>query len=474
MGAIQLQTAAFPRALQREAESLSREKDVEIQADALRSFAGRLERRHPELSIQIYGLLTDAPTTPPEQRKVAQERLDALQGRGTGGARWEAMIGRFLPEATDYRMIVPMMVATSVTGLVRAAALGRLAGSSGSWFSGRLGARIGAGGLAFAAEVPAFTLSGRALHAMGGRSSESPLSQDLAATALTLGCLKGFVGLGAKISPNPALHAAVFAPAGLYTAHGLEERMGWRPASDSTSRAVDAIAASLSLGIGARLGREVLGEGWNRRFSEMALRAETVRPRPLAWPELKAPWLPEPMLMSAESGGAKPPAAPEIPRAAESSGSTSNREFKRSREIFRFSLMGDPVRNIEARLESSTQPLRILDLNPGDGIAAGELRRRFGDRVTVETVKDHLESGDFLQADFGGQRYDMILALLGAPAAEGQFLPFLQKAVDHLQPGGEFTGAFSVAGFKAADVSTWREMETLPKIRAGLQRGLAL
>ena len=474
MGAIQLQTAAFPRALQREAESLSREKDVEIQADALRSFAARLERRHPELSIQIYGLLAEAPTTPPDQRKVAQERFDALQGRGTGGARWEAMIGRFLPEATDYRMIVPMMVATSVAGVVRAAALGRLAGSSGSWFSGHLGARIGAGSMAFAAEVPAFTLSGRALHALGGRPSEAPFSQDLAAAALSLGCLKGFVGLGAKISPNPALSAAVFAPAGLYTAHGLEERMGWRPASDSTSRAVDAIAASLSLGIGARLGREALGERWNRRFSELALRAESVRPRPFALAEVRAPWLPEPLLMAAESGGGKPPAAPEIPRPAESSESVSNREFKRSREIFRLSFMGDPVRNIEARLASSAQPLRILDLNPGDGATAGELRRRFGDRVRVETVKDRLESGDFLQADFGSRRYDLILALLGAPAAEGQLLPLLQKAVDHLEPGGEFTGAFSVAGLKHADVSTWRELETLPKIRAGLERGLAL
>ncbi|KAB2839038.1 hypothetical protein F9K50_08255, partial [bacterium] len=86
-----------------------------------------------------------------------------------------------------------MLAGTTVYGLVRVAALGRLAGTArAAWFSRGLGARFLAGGAGYLAEVPAFALSGRALRGLGDASHTEALGlgHDLAITALTLGALK--------------------------------------------------------------------------------------------------------------------------------------------------------------------------------------------------------------------------------------------------------------------------------------------
>lgn len=474
MGAIHLQSGVFPQALQREVEELGQEPNGELQAIGLRSLAARLERSQPQFSIQVYDLLAASTTAPEADREVARARLAALQGHGSGGTRWEAMIGRFSGEATDYRTIVPMILASSVAGLVKVAALGRLSSSAGSWFSRGLGARIGAHGLAFAAEVPTFSLSGRALHAWSGEKSGAPLGQELAASALSLACLKGFVGIGAKLSPNPILSTTLFAPAGLYTAHGIEERLGWRSASDSASRAADAIAASLSLSVGARLGGQLLGENFARRQSEFSLRGELALSRPLRMSEWRMTGMPEPLLMSGgdHSGGAKAPEVLGEVGGGEAFGKRElfSRGLRQYREYFGLTLMGDLLRNIEARLKTASAPLRILDIGPRESSLVVELKQRFGDRLAIDS-----RDQEFLTVDLHEGRYDIILALLGAGSQPaGQLGAVLEKAVDHLDAGGELAAFLSSRLLRGPDALNWRKVEDLSVTRAGLEQGLAL
>ncbi|HKY62441.1 MAG TPA: hypothetical protein VJR29_03400 [bacterium] len=291
------ETTAPSPTLLAELESLGREQDAEIFYGDLLRLGRRFQNRDQlDWALKLYAAVA-AQTEFPELSEKAGEAIAALEGRGAIGARAEILISRFVKDASDPAMILPMLAGTTVAGLVRAAGLGALAAGPAAWYSRGLGARLSAGSLAFAAEVPTFVATGRVLR---GLEVQNPWSRDLQSAALSLGAIKLF-GLAGKQGlaqlhgvnewgaltrgaafarySHPLVHqSALFG--GLLTAHWAETRLGLRPQVDDATAVTDTLASMISLGAGMRLGTGLLGRGYARQMRELEWRSRTL-PRAL-------------------------------------------------------------------------------------------------------------------------------------------------------------------------------------------------
>ncbi|HKY63679.1 MAG TPA: hypothetical protein VJR29_09690 [bacterium] len=266
----------FGKAAYAELESLSRERDAELQREGLFSLASRLEGAgREEAAHRLYALLPDHPK--------AEARKAALEGRGNFGAAFETQLRRLSREIFQPQAILPMAAGSAVYGLARGALLGRLLANprAALWTRG-LGARGAAAGGAFLAEVPAFTISSRALHRLAGSEAGSSWGGDLGRSALTLGLFKSFgaagqwAARGGNLPPALAGQAAIFT--GLLAAHRLEEKIGLRPEVGSGAVWGEVLGSMLSLNLGSRLGQSLLGSRYARFRRELDLRAATSRP----------------------------------------------------------------------------------------------------------------------------------------------------------------------------------------------------
>lgn len=275
--------------------ALARESDEGLFWRGLFSFAGALENAEKfDAAGRVYAVMVGAQPMEP-LRADAQSRLDAILGKGAFSPRFEFLLRRFAKDASDPKMIVPMLAGTAVYSLARTAALGRLAiGARGAWYTQGFGARLTASSLGFAAEVPTFALTSRALRQVGadGNPPQPGLDHELASAAITLGFLKtfGFAGqqgfarlhglheAGAatrfaaltKVSQPLLSQGAMFA--GLMSAHKVEERLGLRPHVDGATTVTDTLASMFSLGVGARLGHYALGPRFASFQREMEFR----------------------------------------------------------------------------------------------------------------------------------------------------------------------------------------------------------
>ncbi len=288
----------------RELAALAGESSPELFFEALFRLGKRLEADgRDSAAVDVYAAVEGAvpPITGDKRERplriLAQERLHAIQGLGAFAPRFEFLLKNFTRDAADPRAILPMLAGTTVYGLVRAAALGRLAGTArAAWYSRGAGARLLAASAAYAAEVPVFALSGRALRGLGDVfHAEAPgLGHDLAGAALTLGALKGFgwVGnmafrklhgvdrYGVASRALGLLEAGRVATSqsamffGLLGAHRLEEALGLRPARDGATTLTDTLASMLSLGVGAHLGHRLLGRRFAAFQRELGLRVQ--------------------------------------------------------------------------------------------------------------------------------------------------------------------------------------------------------
>ncbi|MDL1871080.1 hypothetical protein FBR05_02625 [Deltaproteobacteria bacterium PRO3] len=298
-----------------ELRALGEENHEEIFWRDLLGFAGRLEAAEKlDAAAAVLATAVGAVREGPLQT-FAQNRLDAIQGKGAIGGRAEFLLGRFTRDATDSKVILPMMAGSFVYGAVRAAALGRLAATTrGAWYAQGLAARLTASSLAFAAEVPTFALSARALRQAGGTAEGPSLKQELGSAALTLGFLKSFAfagnqafrGLhgigengfarrlasGTRASQFALSQGAMFT--GLLAAHKTEEALGWRPQVDGATTITDTLAAMLSLSVGGHLGHKVLGQHFAAFQAEVRGRSELAS----RWTEL-APGL-RPLVATAQ------------------------------------------------------------------------------------------------------------------------------------------------------------------------------
>lgn len=281
---------ALDSASQAEWRSLARESDPELYQEGLLQFAGRQAGRNQEaVAGSIYSSMLEgeeAATTSVARR--ARERLAALNGGGSTGARAEYLLRHITREISDPSMILAMGAAGGVFRLTRLATLSRL----GAMESGILTRGAAARGLAslgaFAAEAPTFTMAHRLGRAAMGHAqdwSASALSRDFAASYLMLGAMKvGTGGAGAlqrfggyRSAAANAIFQQTGMLGGIAISQGLERRLGWRPATSGDSAIADALLTWLQFNAAGRLSQSVLGprfQAWEQGMDRRIARAE--------------------------------------------------------------------------------------------------------------------------------------------------------------------------------------------------------
>ncbi len=251
-------------------------------------------------AIGVLGAITQAGTeggVPGDIRAQAEAEFNAMVGKGKGNLRAEFLLGQFAHQATDKNVIVPMIAGSAVFSLARTATLGRLVTAGEGLLTRGWGARITAGVVGTAVEVPTFSLLSRSMVSLseGGVAWDAhSVGRDLLGAGITLGALKlfGFAGhqawgkvhgvgeLGmatrltglAKHSQGAFSQGAMLA--GMISAHKLEEGIGLRPHVDGATTLMDSTASLVSLGVGGHLGRKLLGRNWARFEQEMNQRAK--------------------------------------------------------------------------------------------------------------------------------------------------------------------------------------------------------
>ncbi|KAB2842982.1 ATP-grasp domain-containing protein, partial [bacterium] len=245
----------------------------------------------------LFGMIAQGgEEVPADIRQKAQGEWDAMLGKGHAGRRIEFLQRQFVKQATDAKMIAPMILGSAVFQLTRTAALGRLAASAeAGWATRGFGARFLSGMAGFAAEVPTFALGSRALISAtdGGVSWDgASVGRDLLGATLTLGALKTFGYLGnqgflrlhgigelqagqltrfQRFTQVATAQGAMFV--GMLSAHKLEEKAGLRPHVDGATAVTDTLSTMLSLGVGSHLGHRVLGSRFAAFQRELGLRA---------------------------------------------------------------------------------------------------------------------------------------------------------------------------------------------------------
>lgn len=283
----------------REIASLSEESDPQLYWEGVLSLALRL-RQEQQLapSAALLGLMAQAgDAVPVELQRKAQGELDAIAGKGHGGRRFEFLQQQFVRQATDVKIIAPMILGSAVFQLTRTAVLGRLAATAeANCLTRGFGARLTAGLAGFAAEVPTFALGSRALISAteGGVSWDgASMGRDLLGATLTLGALKTFGYLGnrgflkmhglgelqrasltrfQRLTQFASSQGSVFV--GMMSAHKLEEKIGLRPHVEGATTVVDTLSSMVSLGIGGHLGHRLLGSRFAAFQQELGLRAD--------------------------------------------------------------------------------------------------------------------------------------------------------------------------------------------------------
>ena len=296
-------SSPLSRACQAELAALAKEKDSEIFFTDLYRLGRRIESRRPDFARRLFEKVAEQKSFPLLAQK-ARSSFAALEGQGSFGAQAEILVSRIAKEAIDPLLIVPMIAGSAVYGIARAAAASRLLAGSG--FASRgLGLSLASGAAGYLAEVPSFVLAARSLRRVAGigPAAEPSFATELIPSALTLGTLKLVGFAGRALAPAMPTELPTFA--GLLVAHRLESRLGLRPELSGANLVLDTLAATISLGAGARLGRGLLGRDFARFQAELELRS---KPRPPALGSETSTWNPAfaPALASAAGEGPEP------------------------------------------------------------------------------------------------------------------------------------------------------------------------
>jgi len=287
-----LQAAGLPASLA-EWRSLASENDLALFSLGALQFAQKLETLdRPDLAALLYRYLEQA--APPDLAAKALDALGVLQGKGNFGTTVECALRHFSDQVADPSALMAMALAGFAYRFTRLAALSRL----GPGWAARLGASLAG----FAAEVPTFTLSGRAFNQALGRTPLNglpSLGDELAASALFLGSLKFTGALAASTQPFLPVEGqwtgavqtllpftALFS--GVVLGHRLEISAGLRAARNGGNALAEDLITTFQLQAAGSLNRFLLGKDWERWEASLDLRAEGQRDFPQSgFPKLR-------------------------------------------------------------------------------------------------------------------------------------------------------------------------------------------
>ncbi|HKY62262.1 MAG TPA: hypothetical protein VJR29_02495 [bacterium] len=289
--------------IRNELNALGLEGDPELLGAGLRNFAGRQEQHgRAHIAMAIYQQLAGSPDRyGARESRLAAERLQALHGRGSFGARAEIFAQNFFRDVSDPALLAGMAFAGGVFQGVRVASYGRLLAGTGANFVNRgLGARGLSWGLAVLAEGAAFPLATRSVGALMGREqvwTREALGHELAASYLTLGALRlsGSAGesLARRLNPAGGLLSRGFQQASMFTgitaATWLEQRTGLRERTDGATLLASSLAGLIHFNVAGRLLHGLGGGEFTRRLRFQQERLENLPPplvaiRPLYLP----------------------------------------------------------------------------------------------------------------------------------------------------------------------------------------------
>lgn len=285
--------------------TLAQESDSQLFFESLSRFGARQEAANRlDLAATVYGLVQSQG----EGTTAAQagRRLDAILGRGAGGARAEFLLRRLAHEASEPSALIAMGVAGTAFRLTRLATLSRLASTpAGNFLTRGFGARTVASLTGFAVEATLFPVAGRVANEAFGRSQDwsvQALRRDIASSFLVLGGLKlsgwaansafnrihginpltgeaqrlaGFSGVSQQLIPQIGMLG------GIMLGHQLEERLGLREHVDGATSMVDSLAMLLQFNVAGRLTQHAFGprfHAWEQgldRQTELLARQNT-------------------------------------------------------------------------------------------------------------------------------------------------------------------------------------------------------
>ena len=297
----------------RELASLGRERDPELFGQGLLNLAGRqAQQGNLPFAAQLYQALSQGgDALPAEVRRLAQRRVEALQGHGEIGDVAEAMVGRFAQEATEPTSLLAMGVAGAAFKVTRLATLSRLVGNPSTNFLTRgFGARALASVAGFGVEATVFPLAGRLANAGLGRSqdwSRQALGRDLASSFLFLGAMKmsgwaagaGFnrihginplsgqaTRLGAFSAISRPLVPQLGMLGGIMLGHEMEVAAGLREAEPFSSSLVHSLGMLVQFNVAGRATRGLFGERWHRWENQLEMQTQTLSQRALGRPHV--------------------------------------------------------------------------------------------------------------------------------------------------------------------------------------------
>jgi transcriptional regulator with XRE-family HTH domain len=274
--------------------SLSDARDLGSLHEGLLSLGKAFKGQGKEETAQAYfSLLMQARPGMKVSKEVQLEaklELDAVVGQGDGWRRAGYLAGRLMDQATDWKMIVPMMAGTLVYQGVKTAMLGRWATQlrraeffqrTVPWYIRGGRAELSASVAGFMPEVGTFAGLGRGIRALAGENVEEiGWGQELLLSGITLGVLKIFGSMGrdlvtgrfagSKLASIAVPQGMIFG--GLLTAHKIEAWVGLREELDGATTVVDTLGEVVSLGLGAHLGYQLFPhlKAWQGRLAVKA------------------------------------------------------------------------------------------------------------------------------------------------------------------------------------------------------------
>ncbi len=245
---------------------LSRERDPLMYAEGLLALGGRAETAGDlEFAARLYGVAANE-GSPDSIRSRAQERLNAITGRGATGPRAEFLLRQLSREVLDPAPLTGMVAASAVFRMTRLAALAH------SWRP------LSANLLAFGAEAAMFPLGSRlAASALGRELDWNPalVGREIGSSFILLGAMR-LAGEGARRAGEGVLRQQGAMLGGIMLAHQVETAIGLRPHLDGATTLIDSLALLLQFHVAGRLVHPWLGRGATDLESRSQLRPSEI------------------------------------------------------------------------------------------------------------------------------------------------------------------------------------------------------